>query len=286
MSLNISSYVPDTNIVLILCAHHLIIILGLFLIFIKVTNRSLIAEDETEDEPEVEPEKKVFRERHWKIIIKKKLGIKKHKFLQIVTKTIGGKTVSNILKSFRDIEPDEEVVILLNVSTGGTSSCALQIARQLVNHPSKVHVIIPERAVSAGSFLAMCADTIYLGKGAWLTPFDDQFDGMTCKNISEYSFKDLQKLGINLKLNDIDTLKETKISMRLVRNEVDEIFGKKHSPEILESIRKCFIDHDYYHTYPFDKEMLSDFGIETADFDDWMYEMWDEYPKPKKRKPE
>lgn len=87
-----------------------------------------------------------------------------------------------------DADPNEELHLLLD-TPGGDGESAVRLARSAQARCSKLTVIVPDQAKSAGTLLAMGAHHILMGPTSDLGPVDPQFQSPTDGGL--YSAKDL-----------------------------------------------------------------------------------------------
>jgi len=74
---------------------------------------------------------------------------------------------------FRGIAPEDPVLLVLQ-TTGGEADVAAKMVRTIRDKRGKFDVIVPEMAKSAGTLLALGADSILMAKQSELGPIDPQ----------------------------------------------------------------------------------------------------------------
>ncbi|MGI9523383.1 MAG: SDH family Clp fold serine proteinase [Hyphomicrobiaceae bacterium] len=79
--------------------------------------------------------------------------------------------------------PDEVPIDLIVHTPGGLVLAAMQIARAVESHPSKVSVFVPVYAMSGGTLIALAADEIVVGEFSVLGPIDPQILGLPAASI-------------------------------------------------------------------------------------------------------
>ncbi len=79
--------------------------------------------------------------------------------------------------------PDGVPIDLVLHTPGGIVLAAMQIARAVEAHPSKVTVYVPVYAMSGGTLIALAADEIVLGEFSVLGPIDPQILGLPAASI-------------------------------------------------------------------------------------------------------
>lgn len=75
-------------------------------------------------------------------------------------------------------EAGDRPIDLILHTPGGLVIAAEQISRVLQAHPNKVTVIVPQFAMSGGTFVALAADEILMDAHAMLGPVDPQLNGL------------------------------------------------------------------------------------------------------------
>src|SRR4051794_10505140 len=78
-----------------------------------------------------------------------------------------------VLRAIQMTDDDIPLDIVLH-TPGGLVLAALQIARAIHEHKSKVTVLVPHYAMSGGTLIALAADEIIMSKHAVLGPIDPQ----------------------------------------------------------------------------------------------------------------
>lgn len=87
------------------------------------------------------------------------------------------KDSSKFLSQLRELKPNQDIKIYLD-TPGGELAAAEIIAHALILHKGKIQVYVADKAYSAGTLLALCADEIYLRPGACLGPVDPQMSAL------------------------------------------------------------------------------------------------------------
>jgi ClpP class serine protease len=79
--------------------------------------------------------------------------------------------------------PDDMPIDLVIHTPGGLVLAAMQIARAVEAHKSKVTVYVPVYAMSGGTLIALAADEIVMGEFSVLGPIDPQIAGLPAASI-------------------------------------------------------------------------------------------------------
>ena len=84
-----------------------------------------------------------------------------------------------LLRLLQDARPDREVGVFLK-SSGGDAEAALRVVHVLRHYYRRLIVYAPFICASAGTMVALGADEIQMGPGAFLTPVDTTLDHPLC----------------------------------------------------------------------------------------------------------
>lgn len=87
-----------------------------------------------------------------------------------------------VIAAIKETPPDKPIDLVLH-TPGGLVLAAMQIARAVESHPSKVSVYVPVYAMSGGTLIALAADEIVLGEFSVLGPIDPQIGGLPAASI-------------------------------------------------------------------------------------------------------
>lgn len=173
---------------------------------------------------------------------------------------ISVKDSMRIIDSLRTIDPYKNIDIIIHTSGGDLAQTEV-IIKVLLKHKGKIRIYIPYRAASAGTLISLCANEIYLGLGAYLTPVDPQLGGISTLNVMKYVDSDfspqtswISDLITFLKSNSQQSINRvTRICENiLIQREYNKI-------ETDKLIREFLISVEYQHnqTFMFD-DLCSD----------------------------
>lgn len=104
---------------------------------------------------------------------------------------------------------------LLLETPGGITDCAENVISTLHNHGKSYRVIVPSRAKSNGTVIALAAEAIVMGANSELGPIDPSLDNMPCTFIIE-AFKQGQQVNPILLQSALHALEQTKTLARTV----------------------------------------------------------------------
>jgi len=204
-------------------------------------------------------------------------------YYAIFCKILDEDVVHKTIEFFRSLSSEiANIYIILHITNGGnTSDCAI-LTKLFLNSGRKITICVPEIAVSSGAQLALCGDSLVMGKYASLTPVDDQIDYND--DLGIYNIKRIEK---EFRENDYRTLREynslikAKYLRKTTKTELNNILSKK-SKKVRKRVKKLFLKHKLYHAYPIDIEMVRKTGLEVIELTDekiWkaftdLYELW------------
>ncbi|MDA7997573.1 MAG: hypothetical protein MPK62_14495 [Alphaproteobacteria bacterium] len=164
---------------------------------------------------------------------------------------------------------------LILISTGGDISSAYKIVQTLGEYAGNIRVIVPQRAKSAASLMALGCDELVMCKAGELGPIDPQvIDPQTGSYVPAHSIKETINLISEISDNVVKATLANKISVLLVgsyRKTSEE--SKQYLSDIFEGMEKEKIDAIIYtftkkfvnHSHPIDKNMLREIGVEVGE---------------------
>lgn len=101
-----------------------------------------------------------------------------------VTRMIDLEDAQQIIPAIQTTPADTPIDLVLH-TPGGMVLAAMQIARALNAHPSKVTVHVPVYAMSGGTLIALAADEIAMDSFSVLGPIDPQIAGVPAASLVE-----------------------------------------------------------------------------------------------------
>lgn len=169
----------------------------------------------------------------------------------------------SFLKWYKQCSRNKNLDIILNTNGGDAFSSDI-VWNCLMNHQGRINVYIPRYAMSAGSFLALCGNTIYMNYYACMGPIDP----ILCFEHDDYSYMDIKKL-IDEKGTDevkdeylLGLFSGKKIYDDGIEN-CTEIIHKKHEYVKNKSqlINAFASGQNYHHDKIFNTEFLKRLGL-------------------------
>lgn len=203
----------------------------------------------------------------------------KVKCLSIMCTELDDHFLHKIMKFFQMLKDDEKLVyIILHITSGGLSSdCTIisRIFRDYLsrNETNRIVMVVPEIAVSTGSYLALNGSQLIMGRLAHITPFDDQFREMGVKQLQRI-MRNKDKYNIKgLTLKECDAIVQSKNMRKITKKEIDELLTyQKYNVDTIKNVKNLFLKHKLYHTYPITISMVRDTGLKVDELSDPLIE--------------
>lgn len=153
---------------------------------------------------------------------------------------VGGDINSSVYDKFcHDYSKIEDTTAPLTIgirSCGGSHMYSLMIANIICSHQGPVIIEVPNKALSAATFLALLGDQIIASPHAVFSPFDGQIMGFSLRNLVK-SFSLESDTGFKAFIRNIAVSKTESIDRSLMY-----FLNKKYSPEEVEEIRSVFLE--------------------------------------------
>ena len=142
------------------------------------------------------------------------------------------------------------VIVVIHTFGGGVTPCA-QIARALLNRPA-VCAVVPVKAFSGGTLIALSAERVALGEFACLSAVDPIVGDDELRARHYEDFDDV--------LNGLDAKECFDAMMALV----DAILERRKIPQDRRTAAKALLSGEKYpHDWPLSRPMLAEAGIVT-----------------------
>lgn len=150
-----------------------------------------------------------------------------------------------IIPAIEETPADTPIDLILH-TPGGMVLAAMQIARAVKAHPSRVTVHVPVYAMSGGTLIALAADEIIMGSFSVLGPIDPQISGIPAASLVEVT-KDKPVHEINdLTLIFADIAAK---ALRQVKSGAIELIGDRvdatQAQALAEKLAGGYWTHDY-----------------------------------------
>jgi len=162
-----------------------------------------------------------------------------------------------IIPAIRQTPPDQPIDLVLH-TPGGMVLAAMQIARALKAHPSKVTVHVPVYAMSGGTLIALAASEIVMDAFSVLGPIDPQIMGLPAASVveakNEKPIADVNDLTLVLASISEKALKQVKAGAL-------ELIGERLSLEKARSLVDKLAGGQWTHDYALTAKEALDLGL-------------------------
>ncbi len=183
----------------------------------------------------------------------------------------------DVLRAIEMTDDDIPLDIVLH-TPGGLAVAALQIARAVDAHPSKVTVFVPHYAMSGGTLIALAADEIVMCTHSVLGPIDPQVGQLPAASIlTVLDRKPVAEIDDNtLILADVG-----RKAIDQMRNAAISLLKGKMPPERAEAIARKLTEGAWTHDYPISAAEAKELGLNVnTDMPPEVLELMNLYPQP------
>ena len=180
-------------------------------------------------------------------------------------------TVTEFKTFMLDVKPNEDIDVIIN--TNGGSFCAAQMISEIIlSHEGVTNAIILDKALSAGTIIALSCSNLYMHKNAHLSPVDVQESGFF-KTTQFSSVKSIIEKKSADKVEDSTFIMADQANkVRALLNEMfEKIVKPKYNDDISDKIKSELFDGEkYIHSTAFSVKKLKTIGVEVLDITDSM----------------
>lgn len=160
----------------------------------------------------------------------------------------------NFVDTLRKTDSNRNLTIILN-TFGGSIAATEVIVNAIGNHQGMVNIYVPFSACSGGTVIALSGSRLFLGKNAFLGPFDPVFGyGFSAKNLLSAFPSEPETYGFFAPVVRIIRGASSRALQRVYRS-VDKV-TRTFPPESSSTIQGTFVDSDVDHDTPFFYEDL------------------------------
>jgi len=199
-----------------------------------------------------------------------------------VSRMITLEDAQQIIPAIQQTPSDKPIDLILH-TPGGMVLAAMQIARAIRAHPSKVTVHVPVYAMSGGTLLALAANEIVMDDFSVLGPIDPQIMGVPAAGFVEV--KNLKPIG---EVNDV-TLMFAGISekaLKQVKAGALELIGDRLPSEKAIALVDKLAGGQWTHDYALTAKEARDLGLNVkSGIPASVLELLQFYPQPVKMIP-
>lgn len=224
----------------------------------------------SEDNP-----KKLFSNGSYVIIIDHPIRNKKMSIFNLlissrrISYNIDNDLAIKLCKELTKLDDKRSINIILN-TTGGELSAIEMICKALRKHSGKITVYIPNYCFSAGTYIVLLADQIYLGKNAYIGPTDPQLN--------------LSLLGTYPATSVIQAIKDTSSDNEILHNFlerfaynlankamircdklIEHVMIRNYDLKTIDKVKKTLNSGLYQHNQTFSFEELKELGLKIND---------------------
>jgi ClpP class serine protease len=174
--------------------------------------------------------------------------------------------------------PDDTPIDFVIHTPGGLVLAAMQIARAVEAHPSKVTVYVPVYAMSGGTLIALAGDEIVMGEFSVLGPIDPQILGLPAASIVKVreSKPIADVLDLTLVLADV-----AEKAVAQIRQGAIELLMKRLEQSVAASVAEKLTGGYWTHDYALTASEAGALGLPvTVDMPLQIMEFMKLYPQP------
>jgi ClpP class serine protease len=199
-----------------------------------------------------------------------------------VSRMITLEDAQQIIPAIRQTPPDKPIDLILH-TPGGMVLAAMQIARAIRAHPSKVTVHVPVYAMSGGTLLALAANEIVMDDFSVLGPIDPQIMGVPAAG-----FVEVKSQKPIAEINDL-TLMFAGVSekaLKQVKAGALELIGDRLPSEKALALVEKLAGGQWTHDYALTAKEALDLGLNVkSGIPASILELMQLYPQPVKIMP-
>lgn len=212
------------------------------------------------------------------------------RYIAVICDELDDRILHDMTQTFDELDHNiKHIYLILHVSDGGTAhECTILnrlFFKFLKIEGHQLTICVPEMALSSGAQLAICGgSSLIMGRFAHLSPFDDQLGNLGAKNIKRIAKKmNKMKMKQDFTLKEYDTLLRAEYIHKITVEEVNSVLSHRGvDRRVIKRVRKLFLNHKLYHSYPIDIDMVKETGLQVAVLEDKdviktfleLYELW------------
>jgi ClpP class serine protease len=183
----------------------------------------------------------------------------------------------DLLRAIQMTDDDIPLDIVLH-TPGGLVLAALQIARAINEHKTKVTVFVPHYAMSGGTLIALAADEIVMSKHAVLGPIDPQLGQQPAASLVRIvEQKPISKI-------DDQTLVMADVGRKAIaqlRQSASDILKRRLPPDKADALAEKLSTGTWTHDYPLFAATAKELGLPVStDIPNDVLDLMKLYPQP------
>lgn len=174
-----------------------------------------------------------------------------------ISRMIDLEDAQQIIPAIQQTPPDTPIDLILH-TPGGVLLAAMQIARALKAHPSKVTVHVPVYAMSGGTLLALAANEIVMDSFSVLGPIDPQIMGVPAASVVEVTSE--KPIG---EINDLTLILASvcEKALKQVKAGALELIGDRLPSEKANSLVDKLAGGQWTHDYALTAKEATELGL-------------------------
>jgi ClpP class serine protease len=182
-----------------------------------------------------------------------------------------------VLRAIQMTDDDVPLDLILH-TPGGLVLAALQIAKAVGDHKSKVTVFVPHYAMSGGTLIALAADEIVMCTHSVLGPIDPQLGQTPASSVIKVvEEKPMARI-------DDQTLILADVGRKAIwqlKQSASELLQRRLGPEQARALAEKLTTGTWTHDYPIWASTAHDLGLRVStDMPDEVLELMKLYPQP------
>src|SRR3954451_24254958 len=186
----------------------------------------------------------------------------------------------DVLRAIQMTSDDVPLDLVLH-TPGGLVLAALQIARAISEHKSKVTVFVPHYAMSGGTLIALAADEIVMSPHAVLGPIDPQLGQQPAASLLKVP---RQKPIAEVDDQTLILADQAEKALAQMKSEVSQLLADKYPAEKAAELAELLTRGTWTHDYPITYERALGLGLRVQkDMPENMMHLMQLYPQPTRR---
>jgi len=167
------------------------------------------------------------------------------------------------LRDLKSVPENRNLVIIIH-SPGGELLAAMQIAKVLKEWKGKVSVVVPYYAMSAGTLIALSADTIYADRNVAFGAIDPQIPVANNRYISAADLYRACMENSTISMQDRILCEMGRKAMKQVENFLRKVVLKDRDEKVVKAVINTLLYTERSHDFPFLAENLREMGLNVV----------------------
>ena len=167
------------------------------------------------------------------------------------------------LRDLKSVPEDKNLVIIIH-SPGGELLAAMQIAKVLKEWRGKVSVVVPYYAMSAGTLIALSADTIYADRSVTFGAIDPQIPVGGNRYVSAADLYRVCRGNSTVSVQERVLREMGRKAMKQVESFLKRVVLKDKDEKVAEAVINMLLYTERSHDFPFFAENLKEMGLNVV----------------------